>query len=712
MSPSSSAHRRARATLADRLAPLAFPLSFAAVTAGSLLLERKPHPLETTPVACASREGLAAAAPASSRTTDELSTSLWRTSPPGPWRLPNFGRQVVIADAERAVVRLLDGNHLLLIDLTTGAVGPPLRVFYKESSVDHLVRVGSRVLAFGSEDDRPAVWQLEWSTDPVAPLVAIKLAVPAGPLGAAPLSSGLAVSPDQRQLIWCSGLGPPTLRDAASLRVLRVLRVTSCFETTFLDEHRARFDDQEVNLLTGAVKEYDARRVLQTGPAGSVLVSRTDRFGPVTVTRRGEVIQQPFELDGEVRWTPDGFAIALNREHLTLRPRADGVSRTARPRLGRDAYRTFDVDGRRALILSGSTLELIDLETGESQTAEGNLSQVQDAVPIAGDGRSERGAVTAGDRLRVWRSPTRSGAPTSRWPATSSVLSREEADPDVVALRPAGDDVLVIDGNDRLWRWDPASGARRFLGTPRRFAAPVVASAGDDVWFGAELAVERSTSGEPARTVARYRHGLELIAIQPLGRSGPRAQLVWHEEDVALADNHRAGALLHFADLERGAAYAWPLTEGCKPVADGLAAGRVVLHEPLSLHAHPISGGQPFSVRLPGLADTTPAVSTGGEVAVVIDGALLLWRPGDREMASLQLGLPEGAEATSLRYSGDGADLAIGTSSGEAIVVAASEARRRGSALPVRGTDQPCMVGTTLPSSFARLGLTVNPAAQ
>lgn len=714
MSPSSPLRRRVITTLAERLAPLAFPLSFAAVTAASLLLESKARRAETTSDMGASQRPAApmsqaapTAPPAqlSPSAEDAPPVSLWRASSPGAWRLPNVGHQVVIVDADRAVMRLLHNNQLLLVDLTTGAVSPPLRVFPEESDIDHLVRVGSRVLAFGSEDDRPAVWRLEWSSDPVAPLSAVKLAAPTGPLGSTTtLSTAVAVSPDQRQLVWCSGLGPPTLRDAASLRVLRVLRVASCFETTFLTAARVRFDDQEVHLLTGAVKEHDSSRVLRAGPAGSVLASRADRFGPVTVTRRGEVVQQPFELDGDVRWTPDGVAIALNRESLTLRPRADGVSRTVRPRLGREAYRTFDVDERRALILCGATLELIDLETGESQTAEGNLSQVQDAVPLAGDGPSAGGVVTAGDSLRAWSAAMRPDAKAS--------ISREEIDPDIVALRPAGDDVLLLDGYERLWRWDPASGTRRFLGKPRRFGAPVVASAGDDVWFGAELSVERAIGGEPARSVARYRHGLELVAIQPLGRSGPRAQLVWHEPDVTLADNRQAGALLHFADLERGAAYAWPLTAGCTPVPEGLAAGRVVLQELLSLHALSVSGGLPLSVKLPGLADAPPTVSPGGEVAIVVDGALLLWRPDARLLSSFPLGLPDAAEVTSLRYSADGAHLAIGTSSGEAILVAAAEARSRGAALPVRDPYEPCVVGTTLPSSFARLGLTVNPAAQ
>ncbi len=606
-----------------------------------------------------------------------IPSAVWTASLAGAWRLPSPGEQVAFLDARHLVVLPYASdlsNRPMLVSIDRGTVAPLTPLLPDSATITNLARVGNRLLAFGAEDDRLAAWQLSLQASSGGPtLVATALDPPAGPSGRPADYSGVIVSPDERWIIWCPNDSPPTLRDAATLRIAHPLTVSSCKRPAFPSLDRVRLGDDEVELGSGEVHPAAGELRQLVGPRRRVLEVQGD-YRQLAVVRDGKrVVQQPFEFDDDVRWTSDGVAISLTRTALSLRPAADGTPRTMRPRLRYSFRRTFAVSSTHAAILDGPVLELVDLTTGESKIAEGNLAGTAAIIPFDG------GVASAADRLRLWR--------------TGQLASEEDAD--VSVLRATASRLVAIDGGQQVWLWDPASNLRRALGQVDAIIDAFLTTAGDDVWFATQYTLEHSRGGQPARTQARFRIGLAPLAYHPRGL-------------LALGEEPD---LLHLAELSSGRARRWRLAKYCSFVPDGLLADRMVLRGLSDLHVIDLQSGSDLSLEFSAARTPDVAVSPIGDLVLTNEDMLMLWRPGEDQVRRHFLALPQGALVTAVRFSLDGQSLAIGLSNGGILYFLVSELRSRGQVFPAEPTSRSCLDGNAQPESFAQLGLMVEGGA-
>jgi hypothetical protein len=611
----------------------------------------------------------AAAAPAA----PPIGAASWTASTTGPWRLPTPGRQIAFLDARHAVVRpRAEGlaNRLMTVELATGAVSPALAVVGETATIHQLVRIGHRLLAFGIDDEAPAAWEFSLPAQPGAELTATSITVPPGHVGrVADDVPIVAVSPDERWLIWCHAASPPTLREAATLRVVRELDVASCKRPTFSSNDRVVLGDQEVELPTGTVRLAKEQRRI-AGPRGRVLETQGPYRQLAIVTEGKRVLQQLFEIDDELRWTPDGVAVSLTRAALSLRPGPGGEPRTVRPRLVFSYRRDFAVSSSLALILDGAALEAVDLTSGESRGPAGNTAAIAAIVPFDG------GLAAASDRLRLWRA--------------GAVAAEENVE--LTSLRATRTRVVAVDQSLLVWLWDPPSGQRRVLGQADAIIDPMLTTAGDDVWFSTSYTLEHSTAGSPARTLARFRLGLTPVAFEPRGR-------------LALLEDPE---LLHVADLAAGRARTWHLGLFCSVLPDGLTAGRLYLQSLSKLHVVDLDGGRPTStIELPSDEGQQLAITPGGDVVLATGAKLMLWSPGEAKLLAWPVPIPEGATISALRLSADGSVAALGYSTGAVALVPLAEVRKSGVAQPIELTEDPCLVGAPKATTFLSLGLTL-----
>lgn len=604
-------------------------------------------------------------------------SAAWTASVTGAWRLPTPGEQVAFLDARHLVVLPYTSdlaNRPMLVSLDSGAVAPLAPVLPDNASIANLARVGNRLLAFGAEDHAPAAWQLALQASPGGPtLVATALDPPAGPSGPPADYPGVIVSPDDRWIIWCPIDRPPTLRDAATLRIARTLTVPSCKRPAFPSLERVRLGDDEVELGSGEAHPAAGELRQLVGPRRRALEVQGD-YRQLAVVREGKrITQQAFEFDDDVRWTSDGVAISLTRTALSLRPAADGTPRTMRPRLRYSFRRTFAVSSSHAAILDGPVLELVDLTTGESKAAEGNLAATNALVPFDG------GVASAAERLRLWR---------------AGQLAAEE-DADVSILRATTSRLVAIDGWQQVWLWDPASNLRRALGQVDAIIDAFLTTAGEDVWFGTQYTLEHSSGGQPARTQARFRIGLAPLAFHPRGLFA-----LGEEPD-----------LLHLAEFGSGRARRWRLAKHCSFVPDGLLPDRMVLRGLSDLHVIDLESGSDVSFEFSTSRTPDVAVSTIGDLALANEDMLMLWRPGEDQVRRHVLALPQGALVTTVRFSLDGQSLAIGLSNGGILYFLVAGLRSHGQVFPAESSSRSCLDGSAQPESFAQLGLVVDGGA-
>lgn len=604
--------------------------------------------------------------------------SLWTTPTAGPWRLPMPGDQVAFLGARHAVVLATSPstpNAPMLVDLTTGNVAPLLKLVPDDAGFLHLARIGNRLIAFGLDANVSAAWTLTVQASPKdgeRALVATSLDPPPPPAGTAAEGPGVIVSPDERWLIWCHIDGPPTLRDAATLRVLRTLQVASCASPSFTAPNRVRLGDEEVELPSGMVRATPEEISQRAGPRRRVLEIRGDYQKLDTVYDGKKIVQRPFELyRDDLQWTPDGVAISLSREALSLRPAADGSPRTMRPRLRYGFRRIFAVSNGHALIVDGVSLELVDLNSGESKSPEGNLDTASAVVPFGGS------VVSGADRLRVWRA--------------GQQVSEEDAE--IAQLRTTATRLIALDTSQQVWLWDPATNLRRLLGLVDSVSDAFLTTFGEDVWFGTQYTLEHSRAGQPARPQARFRVGLTPLAYHPRGL-------------LALGEDPD---LLTVADLASGRARQWRLAAQCELVRESLSAQRFIVRGLSDLHVVDLDGGELQIFETPGQGYPYLTESSNEDVAFAADdNTLIVWHVGDDNARQIQVPLPEDDAVRALRFSQDGQTLALGSTNGAVISVALAELRQSGQRIPMPRSQKSCFHGEPKPVSFVELGLLVS----
>jgi len=549
----------------------------------------------------------------------------WVASSGGPWRLPSYGFDVAIAaDDTHAVIRT--GSHeAVVLDLTTGAVGPTTVLVTAPSSIDSIVRVGDRLLAFGITDAGAAVWAITTS-----PLAATALDAPADPHPAKPkrTSSAIAVSPDGTRVFVCGATRWPVLRDASTLAVIRTYDdLATCREPYFADAGHILIrtaTPQLVELATGTTTALQPRGPYAlAGPGGRVLTvseySRwrfTDAAGALLGEARGY---------GTPRWLPDGsgvVAVALGQ--VTVQPAGGGEARKVSLPSGDNVSRFAVSMSGTAVLLIGHVIIAVDLVAGTTRTADGNIGSV-DQVAARGDA-----VIAATNRIRAWRD--------------GRLVANGEPGVTSFDARPASAPVVTLSASS-VSSWDPTTGDRRVIRELEDIGT-LVRRGGDQLVFDDGYSVFRGVRGRPPTRWFRFRDDLSLAALDVAS-----GRVAWSGGDA-----------YHVADIDRG--QVWSFCASGDRIAFDPARPRVGVDDLDQIQLYDLAGrralgGVGFDDLMIGPWAFVP---TTGELVMASDGEVVLWDPAKQTVISWLTG--DAIEPSAIDVDATGTRLAIGYADG------------------------------------------------
>ena len=415
----------------------------------------------------------------------------WTTPTTGPWRLPTEAMNVAIVDAGHAIA--LNFDEAMVIDLQTGAITNPVQVI-SSGRIESVVRVGGKVLAFGEIDSKPAAWTLSINP-PSATAVPLPDPVPEEPKDTF-ASSIAVVSGDGTHLAICGMERWPTVRDATSLAVIRVIKGLDCRHPSFPDAGHVVLGDASnprlVDLATGEVtKLSDSTPRVFPGPGGKRLVIGDESYK--ILGKNGAVLRERRQRSHyeDVTWTPDGkHVVGLRLGTLTVRPADDGgIDReidlpTAVPEL--------DVNDTQIVVVAENVVHVVDLANGTVRHATGNLEMIHQVAPRGG------GVVVASDKLRLWRE--------GKLVATTDAVRG-------FAVGSATAPITVL-SFDVAGSWDPSTGERRVLRSLERFSmADVIVQSGDTYAFSDGETLFRGQGETPPAPWVTFGKDLDLEAI-------------------------------------------------------------------------------------------------------------------------------------------------------------------------------------------------------
>ncbi len=380
-------------------------------------------------------EGASGSGSAAAGSAAEPRSWIWTSRPDKSWHIPFDPRGVAIADDDHAVV--VGDEQVAIVDLTNGEVTAfsPLEI---EDDMEHVVRLGSRVVAFGSHDDDPAAWQIQ-----IAPFEMKRLSLPAPRPTKKPTEwpNATVVSPSGNAIFTCATDRVPALRDATSLAITRQFPTVICFDPAFVDEtHVAMIggDDRVIiDLATGKVVVRPGDSVdVRPGPDGRTLkmtedyIELHDRNG-----LRHQIEAAPTVND--VYWQSDRVIVFESAGSLHMLPFASaGAPITVS--LG-SAQPPIAIGPTFGLLVGGRTVARIDLTTGVVQQHNRNLAHIASLVPRGGS------VFVDADETREWRD----GEIVRTVPDTLRFVVGNATDP-----------VVMVDMDANLFAWTPETDAR------------------------------------------------------------------------------------------------------------------------------------------------------------------------------------------------------------------------------------------------------------
>lgn len=461
----------------------------------------------------------------------------WTTPTTGAWRLPTEANSVAMVDAQHAVALTFD--EAMVIDLQTGAVTSPVQVI-TSGRFDAVARVGTRILAFGSRDEKPMAWEIT-----INPVKAIEIPL-TDPVPEEPTTlwgDAAEVSGDGTKIAVCTNHRWPTIRDARTLDVIRVIKNVECRRPWFPDAGHvmlgAGTEPRLIDLATGAVTKVELAtpRVTQ-GPGGRSFVLGDDRYkvlGPNGAVLRNRRDRTHYE---DVQFTPDGrYVVGLRMGTLTIRPATDDEGKDREIELP-TAVPALALDNTTALVLVENVMIAVDLANGTVRHASGNLELIRQVAPRSG------AVVVASDHLRLWRE--------GKLVATT--------DPVTAFAQGATSDAITVLTFDFVGLWDPSTGERRVVRTFDKLGIDaLLAQHGTTYAFNDGNKLYRGKGDAPPTPWLSFREDFELEAIDlahdriawkandAMHVADLATRTVWSVQVPAYSDGCEAGMHLRFA---------------------------------------------------------------------------------------------------------------------------------------------------------------------
>lgn len=572
----------------------------------------------------------------------------WTASTSPAWRLPDYAFDVAVVAGDRLAVIRTGGRELAVLDLTTGELTAPAEVIAAPASIESMVRVGDRIVAFGVGADAgtPAAWTI---TASVAQVAAAPLALPdPGATNDDTSRAAAVVSPDGTRILVCSPRHPPVVRDAATLAVVQVVPGgVPCTDPVWADAGHIQYggtDPQAIELATGVATVLSRRDPFTYGGPGGRSLTVSD-YTTWTFTAAAGAAPTSVEVHGIgfPHWLPDGSAVvSVGLGRLDVQPTSGGAGQLITLPAD-DLPSHLAITPAVVVLVFGYYVIAVDLATGSTHTAAGNVGPPVQVAPRAGL------VIAATDRIRAWQN--------------GALIANGEDGVIGFAADPPTQPIATL-GRDTIALWEPTTGDHHLVDELSEIGT-MIARGGDRTVYDDGQALWRIKRGAAPAPWFKFRDDLMLAGLDPAA-----GRVAWYTNDVFFV-----------ADVNRGDVYAF-----CSPgMSVHFDPGRptILIEDGVGFQLYDLAAKQPTTrIEFDDLYGVATFIGATGDLAIAGDDELVIWSAATKTAVGWKTGgraIPPVAIASDVA----GAELAIGYADGSVRWASIAGLRAHATARPV-----------------------------